>query len=117
VLDAAVDGYRCIVVRAPVNERSSGHELSPREQEIARMVAQGHTNKTIARVLDISIWTVSSHLRRAFSKADVTSRAALVAKLAKERDPLATARHRDARPPAVDAAVPPASLRHERRIS
>ena len=55
--------------------------LSPREQEIARMVASGCTNKEIAAVLDISSWTVSTHLRRIFCKLDVTTRAAMVARL------------------------------------
>jgi DNA-binding CsgD family transcriptional regulator len=53
--------------------------LSPREREIARMVASGHTNKAIANVLEISLYTVSAHLRRIFSKLDVQSRAAMVA--------------------------------------
>jgi DNA-binding CsgD family transcriptional regulator len=52
--------------------------LSPREQEIARMVAQGFANKTIASVLEISSWTVASHLRRIFVKLRVSSRAAMV---------------------------------------
>ena len=51
--------------------------LSPREQEIARMVAQGFANKTIASVLDISTWTVASHLRRIYVKLQFSSRAAL----------------------------------------
>jgi len=55
--------------------------LSPREYEVARMVARGYPNKTIASVLEISSWTVSTHLRRIFAKLDVTSRAAMVAKL------------------------------------
>jgi DNA-binding CsgD family transcriptional regulator len=53
--------------------------LSPREVEIARMVAQGHPNKVIAEVLEISEWTVATHLRRIFAKLGVTSRAAMVA--------------------------------------
>ena len=55
--------------------------LSPREFEIARMVAKGYANKSIATVLDISSWTVSSHLRRIYIKLGVTSRAAMVARL------------------------------------
>jgi DNA-binding CsgD family transcriptional regulator len=97
ILDIAVGGVRYLVVRCatrvgptpdgargptPVGMRSDrGPALSPREYEIARMVAKGHANKTIASLLDISSWTVSSHLRRIFSKLDVTSRAAMVARL------------------------------------
>ena len=55
--------------------------LSPRELEIARMVAAGLPNKTIAAVLDISVWTDGTHLRRMFAKEVVTSRAALIARL------------------------------------
>jgi DNA-binding CsgD family transcriptional regulator len=55
--------------------------LSPREREIVRMVAQGHQNKIIAVVLNISAWTVCTHLRRIFAKLGVTSRAAMVARL------------------------------------
>jgi DNA-binding CsgD family transcriptional regulator len=55
--------------------------LSPREQEIARMVARGYANKTIASVLEISTWTVASHLRRIFVKLHVSSRAAMATSL------------------------------------
>ena len=53
--------------------------LSPREQEIVRLVAKGYPNKTIAGVLDISPWTVSTNLRRIFAKLAVNSRAEMVA--------------------------------------
>ena len=45
------------------------------------MVARGYPNKTIASVLEISTWTVSTHLRRIFAKFGVRSRAAMVARL------------------------------------
>jgi len=51
------------------------------------MVAKGYPNKTIAAVLDISVWTVSSHLRRIFAKYGVASRAAMVARLLEESNP------------------------------
>jgi DNA-binding CsgD family transcriptional regulator len=55
--------------------------LSPREQEIVRMVAKGHPNKVIADVLSISAWTVCTHVRRIFAKLGVGSRAAMIARL------------------------------------
>ena len=84
ILDIRVDGFRCILIRQPERaEPAPPHRspLSPREVEIARMVAKGLPNKTIARVLDISMWTVGTYLRRIFAKLGVSTRAAMVAKL------------------------------------
>jgi DNA-binding CsgD family transcriptional regulator len=81
LLDVDVDGTRYQLTRRPVAVDAVA-ELSPREQEIVRMVAMGHPNKTIASVLEISSWTVNTHLRRVFAKLGVTSRAAMVARLA-----------------------------------
>jgi DNA-binding CsgD family transcriptional regulator len=53
--------------------------LSPREQEIIRLVADGCPDKAIARTLGISPWTVNTHLRRIFTKLGVHSRAKMVA--------------------------------------
>ena len=53
--------------------------LSPRECEIARLVGRDLTNKEISAVLEISIWTVATHLRRIFAKLGVHSKAAMVA--------------------------------------
>jgi DNA-binding CsgD family transcriptional regulator len=58
-----------------------GPGLSPRELQIARLVARGATNQAIARALDISTWTVSTHLRRIFAKLGVGTRAEMVAQL------------------------------------
>lgn len=79
IIDHEVDGMRCLLLRQ--HEPSLNILLSPREQEIARMVAEGHTNKNIAAVLEISMWTVCTHLRRVFSKLGVGTRAAMVARL------------------------------------
>jgi DNA-binding CsgD family transcriptional regulator len=80
LLDVEVDGIRCVLVRVPAADREPVI-LSPREQEIARMVAKGYPNKTIAAVLDISTWTVGTYLRRIFAKLGVGTRAAMVARL------------------------------------
>jgi DNA-binding CsgD family transcriptional regulator len=55
--------------------------LSPREREIARLVAEGLPTKAIALRLGISAWTVSTYLRRTFARLGVQSRAAMVARL------------------------------------
>ena len=81
LLDVEVDDVRCILIRLPRNSSRMPVVLSPREHEIVRMVAQGYPNKTIAAVLDISSWTVGTHLRRIFAKLGVGSRAAMVARL------------------------------------
>jgi DNA-binding CsgD family transcriptional regulator len=80
LVDIEVDGCRYLLIRMATPEHGS-IRLSPREQEIVRMVAKGHPNKVIADVLNISSWTVCTHLRRIFAKLGVGSRAAMVAQL------------------------------------
>jgi DNA-binding CsgD family transcriptional regulator len=83
IVDTSVDGVRYLIVRMP-SCTSALVSLSPREQEIARMVARGYPNKTIAAVLNISSWTVCTHIRRIFAKLGVASRAAMVARFLEE---------------------------------
>jgi DNA-binding CsgD family transcriptional regulator len=65
-------------VRPPVREVGVGlGSLSARELEIARLVAEGRSNKAIAKALDISPRTVSTHLSNVFGKLGVGSRVAL----------------------------------------
>jgi DNA-binding CsgD family transcriptional regulator len=78
LVDTVVGSTRCLLL---VHEPSLLVSLSPREREIARMVADGRTNQAIAGALEISIWTVSTHLRRIFAKLAVCSRAEMVARL------------------------------------
>ena len=51
--------------------------LSPREAEVARLVAQGLPNKLVARELDISEKTVHIHRQHVMEKAEVGSAAEL----------------------------------------
>ncbi|MFE3284222.1 LuxR C-terminal-related transcriptional regulator [Streptomyces sp. NPDC059233] len=60
-------------------------ELTAAELRVVRLVARGLTNQQAAEHLSLSPHTVSSHLRRAFAKLDVTSRAELP-RLVKRRD-------------------------------
>jgi DNA-binding CsgD family transcriptional regulator len=59
--------------------------LSPQEVQIASMVAQGMTNRDIAKSLFISHRTVGSHLYRMFPKLGIASRSDLQ-RLAAEHD-------------------------------
>lgn len=76
-----LDGQQYTITRRrrhPARERVT---LSAREREIAAMVARGYTNDMIASVLEISTWTVRTHMRRSFSKLGVRSRGAMIARL------------------------------------
>lgn len=55
--------------------------LSPQELQIARLVAEGLTNKDIGERLYLSPRTVSSHLYRIFPKLNITSRAQIAVRL------------------------------------
>ncbi|MGW3548022.1 response regulator [Janibacter hoylei] len=59
-------------------------ELSAREVEIVAAVAQGLGNREIARTLVISEATVKTHLVHVFTKLDVDSRTAAVARAREE---------------------------------
>jgi DNA-binding NarL/FixJ family response regulator len=52
--------------------------LTPREQEICRLLAYGHTNSEIAEKLYISERTVETHRSNIFSKLNLKNRAELV---------------------------------------
>ena len=56
-------------------------KLSPREQQAAQLVAQGLSDKEIARRLNISATTVRTHLEHAFRKTGATNRAGLAHKI------------------------------------
>jgi DNA-binding NarL/FixJ family response regulator len=55
-----------------------GSVLTNREREVVQLIAEGHTNKAIARLLTISLKTVETHRSAAMRKLDITSSAALV---------------------------------------
>lgn len=55
--------------------------LTPRESEIARLIATGNPDKVIAATLRISKFTVSTYIRRIFAKLGVSTRAAMVHRL------------------------------------
>lgn len=54
--------------------------LSPRETHILQLLAEGKSNKEIARALGIAPETVKSHLKKVYSKLDVGNRAQAAAR-------------------------------------
>jgi two-component system, NarL family, response regulator NreC len=52
--------------------------LSPREREVLRLLALGHTNQEVARTLAISVRTVETHRTRIMRKLGAENRADLV---------------------------------------
>ncbi|HKR99436.1 MAG TPA: LuxR C-terminal-related transcriptional regulator, partial [Candidatus Dormibacteraeota bacterium] len=64
--------------------RVSTDGMSIRELEVARLVAEGLTNKQIGARLHVSVRTVESHVRNALTKAGLTNRTQL-ATWARER--------------------------------
>lgn len=74
VLSPAVAG----ALMGRLGDRSPG-ALSPRELEVLRLVADGATNRAVARNLFVSEATVKTHLLHLYDKLGVRDRAAAVA--------------------------------------
>ena len=72
VLEALVNPIP-IETRAMPNSRP----LSKREDEIARMVAEGFSNREISERLDLSEHTIKNYLFRVFEKLEVSTRVEL----------------------------------------
>jgi DNA-binding NarL/FixJ family response regulator len=81
VLELDIAGAHYLLLRSWRTSLTTPMLLSRREEEIARLIAKGYANKTIAAELDISPWTVCTYVRRIFTKIGVGSRAAMVARL------------------------------------
>jgi len=65
--------------------RVGWRSLTPAEQTIATLVAQGLSNPQIGDRLYVSRRTVQAHLAHVFAKLDITSRAQLAAAVAQNR--------------------------------
>jgi DNA-binding CsgD family transcriptional regulator len=81
-LGATHDAARCrhllrtLGVKTPSRQgrRGYGNTLSPREHEVARLLASGHTNNQIAEILFLSPRTVEQHAARVLRKLKLGSR-------------------------------------------
>ena len=66
--------------RQPPPTRVSAAQLTPREEEILRLLACGDRSKEIADKLGIGVGTVNTHVRHIYEKLHVRSRAEAVAR-------------------------------------
>ena len=68
------------LIRAWMNDESTGPEepLSPREQEVLKLIAEAHTNRQIAEVLHLAEKTVESHRANLLRKLGMRDRVELV---------------------------------------
>src|SRR5262249_40984630 len=69
---------------ADADTRRAFPGLTPREWQVAALVARGLTNAQIAETLSVSRRTVSTHLEHAFAKLTIQSRAELAAWIARQ---------------------------------
>ena len=59
-------------------KRDPSQILSPREKTIVKLVAEGHSNRAVSAILNLSIKTTETHRAAAMRKLNITSTAGLV---------------------------------------
>lgn len=78
-VDSAVEHMRA--ARQSHSRKSAAQalldRLSPREREVARLIARGHPNKAVARMLEISEKTVHVHRQHVLEKTETANAAEL----------------------------------------
>jgi DNA-binding NarL/FixJ family response regulator len=73
-------GTRTLVVAADSRSQTGTSRLTPREQEVARLAAQGLTNRQIAQALVIAEKTAANHLQHVLEKLALHTRTQLAAR-------------------------------------
>ena len=71
-------GARLVAAEAEERRRAEEDPLSEREREVLRLLALGHTNQEIAKLLYISVRTAETHRAHIMQKLRLSSRAELV---------------------------------------
>jgi DNA-binding NarL/FixJ family response regulator len=66
------------LIRDVLERGSSGEDLTPREEEIVKLVAEAHTTREIAAILHLSEKTVENHRANAMRKLGMRDRVELV---------------------------------------
>jgi DNA-binding CsgD family transcriptional regulator len=81
VLEVLSSHLKCTISRLECSAHDN-IDLSDRELQIALLIGEGGSTKTIAHELGIRETTVNSYVRRVFLKLRVSSRAAMVSRVA-----------------------------------
>ncbi|WP_426959603.1 response regulator transcription factor [Muricoccus radiodurans] len=88
---AGVPGLRLVAAGAPADAvlnaaapAASATLLTPREMEVLNLLAEGASNKAIARSLGISVHTAKFHVGSVLDKLDATGRTDAVAHAARQ---------------------------------
>jgi two-component system, NarL family, response regulator NreC len=71
-------GARLVAAEAEAKAREDADPLSDREREVMRLLALGHTNQEIAKMLYISVRTAETHRAHIMQKLRLSTRAELV---------------------------------------
>ena len=71
-------GARLVAAESEARKRAEADPLSDREREVLRLLALGHTNQEIAKMLYISVRTAETHRAHIMQKLNLRSRADLV---------------------------------------
>jgi two-component system response regulator NreC len=71
-------GARLVAAEAAERKRAEADPLSEREREVLRLLALGHTNQEIAKMLFISVRTAETHRAHIMQKLRLSTRAELV---------------------------------------
>jgi DNA-binding NarL/FixJ family response regulator len=63
-----------LTVKTPLQAEMPTVQLSPREREVLQLLAQGQTNREIARRLTVSVSTIKIHVEHILAKLGVSDR-------------------------------------------
>jgi DNA-binding CsgD family transcriptional regulator len=77
-------GLNTSAVKLPAPSGTAVESLTPREQEIVKLVANGLRNKEVAGLLHISTVTVKSHMTNVYRKLNVSNRTSMLRVIRRE---------------------------------
>jgi DNA-binding CsgD family transcriptional regulator len=80
-VDAALDELAASGARSRRRGGAPAHLLTASESRVARLAADGASNREIAQALCVTQKTVEGHLSVAYRKRSISSRAQLVSRL------------------------------------